>query len=234
MVSSIVQVLGTTFSPFVNRVRIALNLKSVSFEFIEEDLSSKSNLLLKANPVHKKVPVLIHDGKCICESLVIVQYIDETWTGNGYSILPSDSYDRAIARFWAAYVDGKLIPLMLALTSAKEDEKAALIEGVNEALGLLEEAFAKCSRGKSYFGGDNIGYIDIAFGSCLGWIKAIEKMGGINLIAEAQTPGLVGWADKFLSNDAAKNVIPEPEVYISAIKSMQDILQKMQAEAKTA
>lgn len=108
MVSSPVQVLGTTFSPFVNRVRIALNLKSVNFEFIEEDLSSKSDLLLRSNPVHKKVPVLIHDGKCICESLVIVQYIDENWTANGYSILPSDPYDRAVSRFWAEYFDDKV------------------------------------------------------------------------------------------------------------------------------
>lgn len=110
MVSSGVKVLGTTYSTYVNRVQIALNLKSVDFEYIEENLmSSKSDLLLKSNPVNKKVPVLIHGDKCICESLIIVQYIDETWTGNGYSILPSDSYDRAVARFWAAYFDEKVL-----------------------------------------------------------------------------------------------------------------------------
>ncbi|KAK1365827.1 Glutathione transferase [Heracleum sosnowskyi] len=234
MVSSSIQVLGTTFSPFVNRVRIALNLKSVNFEFIEEDLSSKSDLLLRSNPVHKKVPVLIHDGKCISESLVIVQYIDENWTGNGYSILPSDPYDRSVSRFWAAYIDGKMIPLMLALTSAQEEEKVALVEKIEEGMGLLEEAFVKCSKGKSYFGGDNIGYIDIVFGSCLGWIKALEKMSGMKLLAEAKTPGLVEWVDKFLSNDVVKNVIPAPEVYIEAIKNMQSVLKKMQAETKTA
>ena len=109
MVSSGVQVLGTTFSPFVNRVRISLNLKSVNFELIEENLAAKSDLLLKSNPVHKKVPVLIHDGKCISESLVIVEYIDEKWSGDdGFSILPSDPYDRAVARFWAAYFDDKV------------------------------------------------------------------------------------------------------------------------------
>lgn len=109
MVSSGVKVLGTTYSTYVNRVQIALNLKSVDYEYIEENLmSSKSDLLLKSNPVNKKVPVLIHGDKCICESLIIVQYIDETWTGNGYSILPSDSYDRAVARFWAAFFDEKV------------------------------------------------------------------------------------------------------------------------------
>lgn len=108
MVSSGVQVLGTNYSPFVSRVRIALNLKSVNFEYIEQNLTSKSDLLLGSNPVYKKVPVLIHGDTCICESLVIVQYIDETWTGNGHSILPSDAYDRAVARVWAAYFDDKV------------------------------------------------------------------------------------------------------------------------------
>lgn len=87
---------------------------------------------------------------------------------------------------------------MLALTSAQEEEKAALVKGIEEGLGLLEEAFAKCSKGKSYFGGDDIGYVDIVFGSCMGWIRAMEKMSDIKLIAEGKTPGLVEWAHNFL------------------------------------
>lgn len=108
MVSSGVQVLGTAYSPYANRVQIALNLKSVEYEYIEQNLSSKSDLLIRSNPVNKKVPVLIHGDKCISESLVILQYIDETWTGNGYSILPCDAYNRSVARFWVAYFDDKV------------------------------------------------------------------------------------------------------------------------------
>ncbi|KAL8121140.1 glutathione S-transferase U17-like [Apium graveolens] len=221
MVSNGVQVLGTTYSPYATRVQIALNLKSVDFEFIEENLSSKSELLLRSNPVNKKVPVLIHGDKCICESLVILQYIDETWTANGHTLLPSDAYDRAVARFWAAYFDDKIVPVMRELRSAQGEDKVAMIERLKEGMGLLEEAFVKCSKGEAFFGGDKIGILDIAFGSCLGWIKAMEKMGGINLIAEAKTPGLVGWADKFMSIDAVKNVLPAPQFLIELLKNMQ-------------
>ncbi|XP_063936870.1 glutathione S-transferase U17-like [Daucus carota subsp. sativus] len=84
-----------------------------------------------------------------------------------------------------------------------------------------EEAFETCSKRKSYFGGDNIGYTDIAVGSFIGWIKAIEKMSGIKVLAEAKTPGLVGWVTKFLSTDAAKKFVPEPEVYVELLKKMQ-------------
>ncbi|KAE8791656.1 putative glutathione S-transferase GSTU6 [Hordeum vulgare] len=103
-----VKLLGVWDSPFVNRVQIVLNLKGISYEYVEEDLHNKGELLLASNPVHKKVPVLIHNGKPIPESQVIVQYIDEAWRGTGPSLLPADPLERATARFWAAYVDDKV------------------------------------------------------------------------------------------------------------------------------
>ena len=57
--------------------------------------------------VNKKIPVLIHDGKPVCESLTIVQYIDEVWSDKA-PLLPSDPYQKAQARFWADFVDKKV------------------------------------------------------------------------------------------------------------------------------
>ena len=107
MAKSDVKLLGAWTSPYVMRAQIALNIKSVNYEFLEQIFGSKSQLLLQSNHVHKKIPVLIRADKPICESLVIVQYIDEVWTSSP-SILPSNPYDRAIVRFWAAYLDDKV------------------------------------------------------------------------------------------------------------------------------
>ncbi|XWS51124.1 hypothetical protein CRYUN_Cryun12cG0149800 [Craigia yunnanensis] len=61
---------GMWASPFSKRVELALKLKGIPFEYVEEDLKNKSPLLLQYNPVHKKIPILVHNGKPIAESLL--------------------------------------------------------------------------------------------------------------------------------------------------------------------
>ncbi|CAL5390870.1 unnamed protein product [Camellia sinensis] len=102
MANDEVVLLSTWASMFGMRVQIALTEKGVEYEYREEDLTNKSQLLLKMNPVHKKVPVLIHNGKPVCESLIVVQYIDEVWKDR-YPLLPCEPFPRAQARFWADF-----------------------------------------------------------------------------------------------------------------------------------
>nr|AAK98538.1 putative glutathione S-transferase OsGSTU10 [Oryza sativa Japonica Group] len=132
------KLLGMWTSAFVLRVRFVLNLKSLPYEFVEENLGDKSDLLLASNPVNKTVPVLLHAGRPVNESQVILQYIDEAWPDRPPAVLPSDPYERAVARFWAAYVDDKVRLAWLGILFRRtEEERAAAVAQADAALETL-------------------------------------------------------------------------------------------------
>ncbi|KAF3431381.1 hypothetical protein FNV43_RR26112 [Rhamnella rubrinervis] len=210
-----VKVLGWV-SPYVLRVQIALNIKNVTYTYLDQNLKTKGELLLKSNPVYKKVPVLIHGDKSISESRIIVEYIDETWS-SGPSILPSDPYERATARFWATYLDDKWGPATKAIEAVViagegKEAKNAAVDKVHEILVLIEGAFKQCSKGKPFFGGGQIGYLDIALGGFLGWLRFRELIHEIKLLDPAITPELVKWADRFCRHPAVSGVMQTTEL----------------------
>uniref|UniRef100_A0ACD5U4P8 Uncharacterized protein n=1 Tax=Avena sativa TaxID=4498 RepID=A0ACD5U4P8_AVESA len=205
------KLLGTAASQFVARVRMALNMKGVRrYEYIEQDLFNKSSLLLESNPVHKKVPVLIHNGQPIAESLAIVEYVDEVWDTAGATILPADPYQRAVARFWAAYTDTKLLYAYIGVNIAATEEER--VEKANEtvaAISQLETVFL--ADGKAFFAGDSVGYLDIVVGCHLSWLEAFSKMYGVVLIDATKTPLFAAWAERFGETEAARGVVPETD-----------------------
>ncbi|KAL3577223.1 hypothetical protein D5086_022506 [Populus alba] len=105
-------------SPLGVRVRIALAEKGVKYEYCDENSRVDSASLLEMNPVYKKRPLLIHNGKAVCESLIIVQYVDEAWKGKA-PLLPSDPYQRAQSRIWADFIDKKVRTYAWELDSAR-------------------------------------------------------------------------------------------------------------------
>ncbi|KAM3353808.1 hypothetical protein ACQJBY_024782 [Aegilops geniculata] len=217
-----VRLLGTGVSSFAVRVRMALHLKGVSYEYLEQDLFDKGELLLASNPVRKKVPVLIHAGRPVCESLAIVEYVDEVWA-DGASLLPADPYGRAVARFWAAYVDDKLSPAWIGiLRAASEEDRAEKLDAALAVVGPMEDALAQCSGGKDYFAGDSVGYLDIALGCNLFWFEALREMFSVTVIDAGRTPRLAAWAERFVQTETAKKAAP-------SMKSMVDCAGKLQS-----
>ncbi|ESW21241.1 hypothetical protein PHAVU_005G054100 [Phaseolus vulgaris] len=190
-------------SPFGMRVRIALAEKGINYEYKEEDLKNKSPLLLQMNPVHKKIPVLIHKGKPISESLIVVQYIDEVWHDRT-PLLPSDPYQRAQARFWADYVDKKIYDngRKIVWTSKGEEKEVAKKEFI-EGLKVLEEQLGD----KTYFGGDNLGFVDVALVPFYTWFEAYETFGVFNL--ESECPKFIAWAKRCLQKESVAKSLPD-------------------------
>nr|POE73963.1 glutathione s-transferase u24 [Quercus suber] len=94
-------------SVYGTRVKIVLAEKGINYEYKEQNLGKhKSHLLLQMNPIHKKIPVLIHNGKPLCESLVI--HARELMLGSGLILLIKRSCsDHTYSWFYAFEMFGK-------------------------------------------------------------------------------------------------------------------------------
>ncbi|KAJ4813520.1 Glutathione S-transferase family protein [Rhynchospora pubera] len=133
--------------------------------------------LLRLNPVTKKIPVLVHNGKPLAESLVIIEYIDDTWK-EGYSIMPKDPYDRAQARFWDKFAEDKqCITTTLGVFTSEGEAQQKVLQEAREAFKTLEQAIT----GKEHFGGDRIGYLDLAFGWFAFFMPIFEEIAGVSI-----------------------------------------------------
>ncbi|CAD5168920.1 unnamed protein product [Musa acuminata subsp. malaccensis] len=192
-------------SPFGQRCRIALAEKGVDYEYREENvLGDKSPLLLQSNPVHKKIPVLIHDGKPVCESLIIVQYIDEAWPDRA-PLLPADPYSRAQARFWADFVDVKFNECGSRLWKLKGEAQAAAKEEFIGILKLLEGELGD----KKYFGGDAFGFVDVALAPFVSWFYSYETCAGFSI--EEAAPKVAAWGKRCMERESVANALSHPD-----------------------
>ncbi|GMT26463.1 hypothetical protein PFISCL1PPCAC_17760, partial [Pristionchus fissidentatus] len=155
------------------RVRIALNLKGLQYTSKTIDLltwdGAAADEAKSLNPAGR-IPVLIHDGRVLTESLAIVEYIDEVF--DGPKLLPADPVARANSRAIAMHVACGIQPLQIVRTVRKVDEVAGKGAGEKWAAhwldrGLQElEEMVKKTAGK-YAVGDELSIGDVVIPSIL-------------------------------------------------------------------
>ncbi|KAB1199316.1 Glutathione S-transferase U9 [Morella rubra] len=209
---------GTWFSPFVKTVELALKVKGIPYEYVEEDLKNKSPLLLKYNPVHKKVPVLVHNGTPICESLVILEYIDETWTNIGPRLLPQDPYKRAQVRFWSSFLQQQLLQTLFAVIKSDGEAQENAVKELLEKLKVLEEGIKNFPDGISFIDHENLGFLDIVLLTMFGTYKVQEQVIGFKVIDPEKSPLLVSWLSALFELPVVKEGLPPHEKLVGLLQ----------------
>ena len=153
------------------RVRIALNLKGLAYDYVSVHLTRGGGEQLKPefralNP-QALVPVLQDDGQLLTQSLAIIEYLDEVHPRP--ALLPKDAPGRARVRALAQAVACDLHPLnntrvLAYLTGpmglSKEARQTWYCHWIAVGLGALEAALAKDSRTGKFCHGDEPGLAD--------------------------------------------------------------------------
>ena len=74
-----------------------------------------------------------------------------------------------------------------------------------DALKLMEEQLGD----KPYFGGEKLGYVDVALVPFYSWFKAYETFGNINI--EKECPKFIAWAKRCLQKESVSKSLPDQQ-----------------------
>ncbi|CAA7406089.1 unnamed protein product [Spirodela intermedia] len=229
--TSPLKLFGTWSSSYTHRVQLALKLKGLEFEYVEEDLSAKSPSLLLYNPVHQKVPVLLHGGRPLAESIVILQYIDETWRES--PLMPEDPYERAIVRFWCHFSDDKLAGAVAAVFRTTAEEQKAAVAEVHQNLAVIEGELREGHfKGRRFFGGEKLGLLDVVVGCGSFWLSIFEEVAEVKLIDEESFPLFHGWLRQFEAQEAVKETIPPADRLLEYAREVRHYLVSLSSQVK--
>ncbi|KAL4187505.1 hypothetical protein AMTRI_Chr09g19310 [Amborella trichopoda] len=156
--------------------------------------------------VHRKVPVLIHGEKTICESVVILEYIEETWPKN--PSLSKDPYERAQAGFWSEFCF-----TCWTAYSKQGAQQAKALEEFQEGLKTLRGGL----KGK-FFGGENIGFLDIVANFLGVWMGAQGEAANIEHYDAEKTPLIHSWIQQMSSIQIVKDSLPSRDMLVALFK----------------
>ncbi|RPD82904.1 thioredoxin-like protein [Lentinus tigrinus ALCF2SS1-7] len=141
---------GAPTSPYVLRVRLALQEAGATYDPVYFDLDEKPSWFVEAvNPITGKVPALIYGGAAdappekpsadsvlLYESLVILEFIADLFPDAG--LLPADPVQRAKARLFMSIV-GEKIPSDNDLWITNEEDGSRLLQTLETLQGMLPD-----------------------------------------------------------------------------------------------
>lgn len=172
---------GGDLSPFVQRVKMQLAAKGLTYDYAPPPGGMKSDEFLVINPIGK-IPCLVTEaGVSLPESEVIVEYIEDAYPKP--VLRPKKPDERAQVRLISRISDLYLVPAMgkcfgLMAPSRDAAAVAAALADVNKALGHLEMYMS----GKKHAAGNKFTVADCAITPILFFISRITMVLGVKSI----------------------------------------------------
>jgi maleylacetoacetate isomerase len=154
------------------RVRIALNLKGLNYDYVPVHLTKGGGQQFapefKSLNADALIPVLDDDGRVLTQSLAIIEYLDETHPEP--PLLPKSPVDRAYVRGFALTIACEIHPLnnlrvlryLVKELGASEDSKNTWYRHwVEQGLAALEARVVAERRNGRHVLGDQVSIADV-------------------------------------------------------------------------
>lgn len=206
---------GSWFCPFVQRAWIAAEEKQIPYEYVEVDPYAKPKELLDVNP-RGLVPAMEHHGKAIYESMVLIEYIDEAFgaakdeRGPAVHLMPSDPFDRAVARMWMDYVNRKVVPTFYRyLQRQEEEEQEEARADLLKAYGEISKAMSDVNAEGPFFFGSHFTLADITLAPWLLRHNVLSHYRGFKLPETPELARLAEWLEAVAQRPSVVTTVAE-------------------------
>ena len=164
------KLLGTDGSPYVRKVRITLEEKSVAYDYVRERPSVPGSSVPSYNPLAKIPTLVLDNGKAIYDSPVIVEYVDGI--GTGAKLIPTEFEARIEVKRWEALGDG-ICDAGVACMGEKRRTANQSQDYIDRQLNKVKRGIAVAAKelgDKPWCHGGTHTLADIALGTALGYI----------------------------------------------------------------
>ncbi len=199
--------------PYAHRTRLALLEKGLDCEHVEVDFKAKPARFLAVSP-YGKVPALSHDGNTIYESLIINEYLDETFPNP--PLMPKDPVLRAKVRIWAHFCDNYYVTDTSSLVRTRDPaERRELVAKVHGHMRFMEhEGLAKLSAHGPYWLGEKVSLLDLAWYPFFERLPALRHYRGLWIPEDC--PRLTAWLEAMAARETVRKIANDADFYIAS------------------
>lgn len=168
------KLLGSSTSPYVRKVRVAIEEKGIPCEFVVDRPSDPGSQVPQFNPLGK-IPVLVlDDGRTVYDSPVIVEYLDGL-TGQP-RLIPDAFAERIEVKRWEALGDG-ITDATVAISHdyRKPKERQETPAWYQKQRQKIERGLATVAKDlgdREFCHGDRFSLADVAAGYALGYLDS--------------------------------------------------------------
>lgn len=178
---------GSPISSYYNKAKLALLEKGIPFEEKQVDFRNKDEALLAASPLGK-IPFLTTEQGCLCESQVILDYLEDTHPQP--ALLPREPFARAKVRELLTFIDWHLEMAVRQLYPSAFFGAPALSEGnaarIRREVEQKIAGFRRLAKFSPYVAGDTFTMADCAAFASLPLVgMATKAIYGEDLLAGA-------------------------------------------------
>ena len=209
------------FSPYAQKVKIALYEKNVPFELeVPNAFAGGASEYGKTNP-RLEVPALVDDGFAIFDSTIILEYVEDKWPNP--PMLPQAPRERARVRMIEELCDTYYEPInwgLMEITAwgrASGDLAAAIVKRAGEQTAGVFAWLERELGSNPYFNGAAFGYGDL---SVYPFVRGSIVFGNP---PQAGSP-LAAWAARAESRESVRKTIEAAQSFVGGIDMLKQML----------